>query len=112
MPLFDYKCRDCRKRFSLLVGVVAESQEEKCPVCGSTNITRLISRFARLRTEDELIESLADPAAVGDLEDPKQLHNWMKRMGKEMGEDLGDEFDEILAEAEKEETPEEMQDTP
>jgi len=100
MPLFDYRCGDCKKRFSLLVGVVAEPQEEKCPNCGSANVRRLISRFARLRSESDMIESLSDPARVGDLEDPKQLHSWMKRMGKEMGEDLGDDFDQVLDEIE------------
>lgn len=96
MPLFDYRCVDCRKRFSLLVGVVREPQEEKCPNCGSANVGRLISRFVRLRSEDDMIDELADPSKAGDLEDPRQFHSWMKRMGKEMGEDLGDDFEEAL----------------
>lgn len=96
MPLFDYKCADCGQRFSLLLGVVAEPQSEKCPACRSLSIHRLISRFARLRSDDELIDSIADPSVIGDLEDPKQLGSWMKRVGREMGEDLGDDFDEVL----------------
>lgn len=99
MPLFDYRCADCRKRFSLLFGVVAESPEEKCPHCGGSNVNRLISRFARLRSEDAIIDDLADPARAGDLDDPKQLQSWMKRMGKEMGDDLGGDFGEMLDEA-------------
>jgi len=100
MPLFDYRCMDCKRRFSLLLGVVAERQEEKCPNCGSTNVGRLISRFGRLRSEDDLIDDLADPSKIGDLENPKELHGWMKRMGREMGEDLGEDLDGILEEAE------------
>lgn len=102
MPLFDYRCTDCRKRFTLLVGMVAEKQEEKCPQCGGANINKLISRFARLRSEDEIIDGIADPSNLGDMDDPKEVYSWMKRMGQEMGEDLGDEFDEILEEAESE----------
>lgn len=60
----------------------------------------MISRFARLRSEDDLIDELADPSKIGDLEDPRQLHSWMKRASKEMGEDVGDDFDEILDEIE------------
>jgi len=101
MPLFDYRCGDCRKRFTLLLGVVAERQEEKCPHCGGSNVNRLMSRFARLRSEDDVIDGLADPSKAGDLEDPKQLQSWMKRMGKEMGEDLGDDFDELMEEGEQ-----------
>jgi len=103
MPLFEYRCKDCAKKFSLLLGVVADQPDEKCPNCGSTDVNRLISRFGRLKSEEDIIDELADPSKLGDLEDPKQLHGWMKRMGKEMGEDLGDEFDEILEEAEAEE---------
>ena len=40
---------------------------------------------------------------MGDIEDPKELHSWMKRMGKEMGEDLGDDFDEMLEDTSAEE---------
>lgn len=98
MPLFDYRCSDCRKKFTLLMGVVAEAQEEKCPHCGGANVNRLISRFARLRSEDDVIDSLADPSKMGDLDDPVELQRWMKRMGKEMGEDLGDDLDEMMEE--------------
>ena len=100
MPLLEYKCVECKKRFSLLIGVVAERQDETCPNCGSANVKKLISRFARLRSQDDMIETLSDPAKMGDLDDPRQLHGWMKRMGKEMGEDIGDDFDEMLDEAE------------
>ena len=98
MPLFDYKCSECAKRFTLLMGVVAEQPDEKCPHCGSESVNRLISRFARVRSEDDVLDSLADPSKMGDLDDPRQLQTWMKRMGKEMGEDLGDDFDGILEE--------------
>src|SRR3990172_6227219 len=98
MALFDYKCANCKKKFTLLLGVVAEQQEEKCPNCGSADVNRLISRFARIRSDDALIDSLADPSKMGDLDDPKELHGWMKRVGREMGEDLGGDFDEMLDE--------------
>lgn len=61
----------------------------------------MISRFGRVRSEDDLIDDLADPSKMGDLEDPKQLHSWMKRAGKEMGEELGDDFEEVLEEIER-----------
>lgn len=101
MPIFDFRCEDCKKRFSLLIGVLADSPAKVCPSCGGSNIVKLVSRFSALRSEDDIIESLADPPNVGDLDDPRQLHSWMKRVGREMGEDLGEEFDDILSEAEK-----------
>lgn len=105
MPIFEYRCRGCGRRFSLLVGVVADSDPLECPRCHSTDLVKLISRFARPRSEDEILDSLADPSNIGDLDenDPKSIARWMKKMGKEMGEDFGDEFEEALEEAEAEE---------
>jgi len=63
----------------------------------------LISRFAVARTEDDLLDDLADPAALGDPEDPRAVASWMRRMGREMGEELGDDFDALVEEAVREE---------
>jgi putative FmdB family regulatory protein len=103
MPIFEYRCEGCRRRFSLLVGVVAEGPAARCPRCGSERIARLISRFAVARSEDDALDDMADPDKMGDLEDPRQMADWMKRMGREMGEDLGDDFDELVEEAAREE---------
>jgi putative FmdB family regulatory protein len=43
MPLFEYVCVDCRKRFEALV---YGSNEPQCPLCKSTNLERQISVFS------------------------------------------------------------------
>jgi putative FmdB family regulatory protein len=96
VPLYEYRCVDCGTRFTLLMGVVAEKTDEACPHCGGGGISRLISRFSRVRSEDQVIDSLTDPSKLGDLDNPKELHGFMKRMGSELGDELGDDFDEIL----------------
>src|SRR5436305_454271 len=103
MPIFEYRCDECRRRFSLLVGVVAGATEMKCPRCGSEQLQKLISRFATSRSEDDALDDLADPTKLGDMDDPKQMMQWMKRVGREMGEDMGDDFDELVEEAAAEE---------
>lgn len=103
MPIFEYRCGECRRKFSLLVGVVAQAAEQKCPRCGSTSMTKLISRFSVARNEDDLLDDLADPSKIGDPDDPKAMMDWMKRVGREMGEDMGDDFDELVEEAAREE---------
>jgi hypothetical protein len=61
-------------------------------------MTRLLSRFAVVKSEESRLESLSDPSKFGDLDenDPKSVARWAKRMGKEMGEDVGDDFDEMM----------------
>jgi hypothetical protein len=57
-----------------------------------------MSRFATVRSEEDRLDSLADPSSLGDMDedDPKSVAKWMKKMGSEMGEDLGDDVDEAL----------------
>jgi len=59
-----------------------------------------MSRFATVKSEDERLESLADPAKFGDLDedDPKSVARFMKKMGQELGEDLGEDFDAAVDE--------------
>ena len=103
MPIFEYRCGGCRRRFSLLVGVVAGTTEMRCPRCGGEQLEKLISRFSSPRSEEDALDDLADPTKMGDMEDPKQMMQWMKRVGREMGEDLGDDFEELVEEAAAEE---------
>ena len=103
MPLFEYRCEGCSKRFTLLVGVVAQSAVPACPRCGGTALRKLISRFAIARTEDDVLDDITDPPAVGDPDDPRAMASWMRQVSREMGEDLGEDFDELVEEAVREE---------
>jgi len=103
MPLFEYRCEACGRRFTLLVGMVAQSAEQQCPRCGGTQLRKLVSRFAVARSEDDILDAMADPSALGDPEDPRAMADWMRRVSREMGEDMGDDFDELVEEAVREE---------
>jgi putative FmdB family regulatory protein len=100
MPIYEYRCHACRRRFSALVGVVANPRPIACTHCGSAEATRLVSRFARVRSEDDILDNLADSAEMGNVDenDPASVARWMKHMGDEMGEDFGDDFEEALEE--------------
>ena len=105
MPIYEYECQGCRRRVSLLVRSLAGHTSPRCPRCGSAELSRLMSRFATVKSEDARLESLADPAQYGDLDenDPKSVGRFMKRMGQEMGEDLGEDLDAAMDEAMAEE---------
>ncbi len=64
-------------------------------------MTRLISRVARIRSEERRLESLADSSSLGDLDEnnPASMARWMKRAGKELGEDMGEDFEALMDEA-------------
>ena len=103
MPIYEYRCRKCGKRFSVLTLRVSETPAAQCDKCGSRAADRLMSRFAMPKSEDARMESLADPSALSGIDenDPKSVARWMRKMGKEMGDEFGGEdFDEMADEME------------
>lgn len=100
MPIYEYRCLNCKRAFSLLVGVVADANEPACPECGGKELKKLISRIARIKSKDAVLEDLARPDRIGDIKDPKAMAQWARKMGKalgeETGEDFGDELDAML----------------
>ena len=105
MPIYEYFCRDCRRRVSLLIRSISNPGTPTCPRCDGDHLERLMSRFARVRSEDARLDSLADPSTFGgvDENDPQSVARWAKRMGKELGEDVGEDFDQMMDEAMDEE---------
>ena len=73
MPLYDYICQDCQKRFDIFL-TYAEygSRPVACPACGSKSTRRRIPRVRVAKSEDSRMDSLAgdfsDPAALAGLE--------------------------------------------
>jgi len=103
MPIFEFTCDDCAtgRKFSVLIGVVADPAPPVCPRCGSTNVRKCVSRFARVRSEDSRLDDLADAADRLDENDPKAIRSFMKEMASGMdGEVSTDELEAMLDEAE------------
>ena len=101
MPIYEYECHDCRRRVSLLIRSLSSPEPPACPRCGGAALTRVMSRFATVKSEEARLESLASDGSFGDLDenDPSSVARFMKKMGKELGDDLGDDFDSAVDEA-------------
>jgi len=103
MPIYEYRCRKCKKKFSVLTLRVGERVSAECPTCGGRAADRLMSRFAMPKSEEARMDALADPSRLSGLDenDPRSVGRWMKQMGQEMGDDFGgDELDEMVDEME------------
>jgi len=85
------------KRFSLLVGMTAETHDDKCPHCGSVKFEKLVSRFARLRSEDDKLDEISDTLELmGEPDSPSKMRKIVREMGKAMDEDAADEMEEMF----------------
>ena len=101
MPIYEYRCADCRKKFEVLVLRVETESAIRCPQCKGTNMKRLISRFTSIKSEEARLESLTDPSHLAGLDenDPASMARWLKRMGGELGEEVSkDEIDQMADE--------------
>jgi len=112
MPIYEYRCRDCRRRISLFFRSFEEIEAEPvCPRCGGTHLARLISRVSVVRSEESRIDDMADPSMLSDLDenDPKSIARWMRKMGAEAGEEMPTEFGEVVDRLESGQSPEEIE---
>jgi len=98
MPIYEYRCDDCGRTFAFLYGVSLGSRDPACPKCQGRRLSRLISRIARVRSEEAMLEDLADPTKLGDVEDPRSLAKWAKRMGSALGDEAGGDFGAMMDE--------------
>ncbi len=51
MPIYEYRCDECGKRSSALLGSYS-SADPACPHCGKTALRRLVSTFATVHPAD------------------------------------------------------------
>ena len=104
MPLYEYRCGECRRRSTVLVRSIAGSPEASCQHCGSGNLTRLVSKFSFHRSWGNSLDWAPDsgyPDEAGQ-EDPRRMAQWMRSMQKEMGDEVTPEFEQMLDEMDSE----------
>lgn len=120
MPIYEYTCGNCKRKVSLFFPnfSAAESRtasgENRCPRCGSPDLTRLMSRFYSIRSTGEDFDEMSeepDQLFQGlDEDDPRSVARWARRMKDSMGEelDMGPEFDSALTRIESGEDPDKV----
>lgn len=64
MPIFEYECTSCGKRFDKLVRSTAAATEVECPECRSREVRKQISLFG-LGTSSALGSAAASCAPTG-----------------------------------------------
>ncbi len=102
MPLFEFSCLDCSKRFTFLSGVVADNDAPHCPVCQSQKLKKLMSKFSRGRSDDARMDAMGEKLEAQNFDDPRELRRFAREMGREMGaetgEDMSDEMEAMIEE--------------
>lgn len=110
MPIYEYRCGACNRKFSAFFRSISAVQAASCPSCGSADAQRLVSQFAIGRSADWVNEDVGMPPGFDDIDesDPRSVARWMRRMGKELGEDTGPDFAEMVDRLEAGEVPDDF----
>ncbi|KAB8139681.1 zinc ribbon domain-containing protein [Chloroflexia bacterium SDU3-3] len=100
MPIYEYECSHCNGRFQKLVSGFRDPEGLSCPRCRSLDISRAVSRFATVRSEEARLDALSDASMFNGLDenDPQSIARWAKKLGKQLGEDAGEDWDQMVDE--------------
>lgn len=111
MPVYDYRCMNCRKRFDTYMSYSEYgARAVVCPHCGSDQVQRRIGRVRISRSEESRLESFEDMSGLEGLEDdPRAMGRVMRKMSRELGEDMGPMFDEVVSRLEHGQSPEDIE---
>ena len=110
MPIYDYTCLDCRKRFEIFLSYKEYGAKQvTCAHCGSIQVRRRPPRVRVLKGEEGHLERFSDPSSLAGLEDdPKAMGKMFREMGSALGEDMPPQFDEIVDRLEAGQSPDEI----
>jgi hypothetical protein len=98
-------CLQCRKRQSILWRSHDENQKVLCNYCGSKDLQRIMSRFAAPKSEDDRLESMADPGRWSGLDESNgaSVAKFVKKFGGELGDEVSKaEIEQMADEAAQE----------
>lgn len=100
MPIYEYRCNQCQRKSAVLVRSASSSPEPFCETCGSSDLKRVVSRFAYHRSESDRLADLDTAQTPGDdyYRDSRNVGLWAKKRARELG--VGDvlepHFEEIV----------------
>ena len=107
MPIYQYDCAGCDRRVDVFFRSVSSASDPACPECGSADLPRVMSAFARNRSSSDRVASIDFDQEMGRLRSGSEgdFAKWAKRMGREYDGELGSNFSELAEKAESGEDP-------
>jgi len=58
MPLYEYHCQECQQQVTIWRSF-SDTSSPRCPVCGSRNLTRLISQVAIVKSGKDRVRDVS-----------------------------------------------------
>jgi putative FmdB family regulatory protein len=114
VPIYEYRCADCEGVTSVFVRSARTEVKARCEHCDSRQVTRMISKVNRAKTDKDVLDELGAPGVGGRPEDaykdPRQIGRWVEKRFEDYGMDVPDETRQMIDAARDGELPDAVKD--
>lgn len=112
MPVYEFRCNSCREKTSVLVKSMGGSLSPVCCICGSKELTRLISSFAYHKSISTIHEEFGEPDGAGPdyYKDPRNIGRWTEKKFESMGMEIPSQVQEMIEASRDGELPDSVKD--
>jgi putative FmdB family regulatory protein len=114
MPIYEFRCAACSRITSVFTRTVSSPVEPpKCQNCGAGELSRVVSKVGRLKTEQDVLEQYGVPEAGAGPDayrDPRQIGRWAEKRFEEMGVEMPEEARTMIQAAREGEFPDPVKD--
>ena len=113
MPIYEFRCRNCDTISSVLIKSVAAPFTAQCSSCGSSELIRVVSRFAYHKSTQTVWEESGEPRSSPNpdyYKDPRNIGRWTEKKFREMGLDMPGSIQEEIQAAREGELPKSLKD--
>jgi len=102
MPIYEYTCGTCQKRVSIFLRMAAAAMDPRCPMCGNSGLTRVISNFAIHKSISTIHEESGTPGAAISQDyykDPRNIGRSLEKRLRDSNIEMPPEIERSIAEA-------------
>jgi len=113
MPIYEFLCHNCERRSSFLVRDLSTLFAPECSLCGSDDLSRVISSFAYHKSLQTVWEESGEP--VGRVSedyyrDPRNIGRWTEKKFRDTGQEMPSRIQEQIQAAREGVLPEPLKD--
>ncbi len=108
MPVYEFLCQKCNTRSSILIRGMANATVDKCPACGSNDLSRIISSFAYHKSAKTIHEEAGEPQMLPNpdyYKDPRNIGRWTEKKFRESNIEMPPQLKEEIQAAREGELP-------
>ena len=107
MPIYEFRCADCGRITNYFTRKIDTDTRAPCEHCGSAKTSRMMSKFGRSYSRDEIIDKYGDSTDGGPdaYRDPRQIGRWVEQRFEDYGMELPAETRDMIDAARDGELP-------